>query len=74
MEGAHRVLKQHLGFLTGDLNTVVNKIEILLMNQRKEYAIKIEDAKMRVLFDLQIPLFHGLVSHITPHALRMIYR
>ena len=36
LEGAHGVLKQQLGFSIGDLKLVVDKIEILLMNQRKD--------------------------------------
>ena len=72
-EGAHRVLKNQLGVSTGDLKLVVENIEMLLLNQRKEYAIKLDSAKMRVPFDLQIPLFRGIISAVTPYAMRMIY-
>ena len=64
-EGANRVLKQQLGFSTGDLKLVVENIEVLLMNQRKEHAVRIDSAKMRVPFDLQIPLFRGLISKVS---------
>lgn len=69
-EGAHRVLKHNLGFSTGDLKTVVDNIEILLMNQRKEYKIKIDEAKMRLPY-LSICKFHyfAILSHVLPYML-----
>ena len=73
-EGAHRVLKQQLKFSIEDLKLVIDKIEILLMNQKKDYAIKLDVAKMRVFFDFQISLFRDLISKIFPHALRLIYK
>ena len=49
-ESAHKVLKQQLRFFIGDLKLVIDKIEILLMNQKKDYAMKLDVVKMRVFF------------------------
>jgi hypothetical protein len=52
---------------------MMNNIEIFLMNQQTEYAMKLNDAKMRVFFDLKISSFRDLVSHVTFHVLRKIF-
>ncbi len=72
-ESAHQVLKHNLKFLIDDLKMMMNNIEILLMNQRKEYATKFDETKMRVSFDLKISSFKDLISHVISHALRMIF-
>ena len=73
-EDAHKILKQQLGFSTGDLKLVIDKIEILLMNQKKNYVIKLDVVKMRVFFDFQILLFRDLISKFFSHVLRLIYK
>ena len=73
-EDTHRILKQQLKFSIEDLKSMIDKIEILLMNQKKNYAIKLDVVKMRVFFDLQIFLFRGVISKISSHVLRLIYK
>lgn len=68
----HRILKQHLGFFTKNLNFVIDKIEILLMNQRKKYVIKFDEIKMRISFDLQIFLFRDFIFHVIFYVLKKI--
>ncbi len=72
-KNAHRVLKHNLKFSTDDLKMMMNNIEILLMNQRKNYAMKLNDAKMRVSFDLKISSFRDLILHVISHVLRLIF-
>ncbi len=72
-KSAHRVLKHNLKFFIDDLKMMMNNIEILLMNQRKEYATKFDETKIRVSFDLKISSFKDLISHVISHALRMIF-
>ncbi len=72
-KNAHRVLKHNLNFSTDDLKMMMNNIEILLMNQRKEYATKFDETKMRVSFDLKISSFKDLLSHVISYALRIIF-
>lgn len=45
VEGMHRVLKRYLKFSTGDLMTVVDKIELMLTNQYKDYFARLAKAK-----------------------------
>ena len=73
-EGAHKVLKQQLRFFTEDLKLVIDKIEILLMNQRKNYAMKFDVVKMRMFFDFQIFLFRDLIFKVFSHVLRLIHK
>ncbi len=72
-KNAHRVLKHNLNFFIDDLKMMMNNIEILLMNQRKEYATKFDETKMRVSFDLKISSFKNLLSHVIFYTLRMIF-
>ncbi len=72
-KSAHRVLKHNLKFSIDNLKMMRNNIELLLMNQRKEYTTKFDETKMRVSFDLKISSFKDLISHVTFHALRMIF-
>ncbi len=53
---------------------IVDNIEILLMNQRREYAMKLDIVKMRIFFDLRISLFRDLIFHVIFHALRLIHK
>lgn len=49
-KNAHRVLKQKLRFSNEDLKMIIDAVELLLMNQRKKYFLKIETTKMRISF------------------------
>jgi hypothetical protein len=73
-ENAHQVLKQHLRFFIDDLKMMMNNIEILLMNQRKKYIIKLNIAKMKMFFDFWISLFREFIFQISSHALRFIHK
>ena len=53
---------------------MIDKIEILLMNQKKNYAMKFDVVKMRMFFDFQILLFRDLIFKIFSHALRLIHK
>ena len=59
---AYRILKHQLNFFIDDLIFVIDNIEILLMNQRKEYVINFDIVKMRMFFYLQLFLFRELIS------------
>ncbi len=72
-KSAHRVLKPNLRFFTDDLKIMMNNIEIFLMNQRKKYAMKLDETKMRVFFEFKISSFRDLISHVTSHVLRKIF-
>ena len=73
-EGGHRTLKRNLKFSTGDLKTVVDAIELLLINQRHDYLNAFEIAKTRLSLKLRVPILRELTSHVTSFALRLILK
>jgi hypothetical protein len=72
-EGIHRVLKTNLQFSTGDLVTVIDRIEVMLMNQLKKYRKDIGKAQRSTPYDFHYTIFRNLIGCVTPHALWMIY-
>ena len=73
VEGMHRVLKRYLKFSTGDLMTVVDKIELMLTNQYKNYFAKLAVAKRDLAWEFQRTVFRDLTGRVTPHALWKIH-
>ena len=72
VEGGHRVLKSVLKFSTGDLMTVVDRLETLLEGQYDDYTTKLEQAKMTMAFNLPRELMSDLIGRVSPHALQKI--
>ena len=72
VEGGHRVLKSVLKFSTGDLMTVVDRLETLLEGQYDDYTTKLEQVRMSTAFKLPRELMSDLLSKVTPHALQKI--
>ena len=72
VEGGHRVLKSVLKFSTGDLMTVVERLETLLEGQYDDYTTKLEQAKMTVAFNLPKELMSDLIGRVSPQALQKI--
>ena len=68
-KGIHRVLKSNLKISTGDLLTVVDRIEIMLMNQLKTYRMNLTKAKRSTSYALSHTVFRNLLDLVTPHAL-----
>jgi len=71
-EGSNAALKRELGFSVGDLKSVVDSLELLLMNQRHDYIGAIQMAKTRLPFRLRAPILRDLVAHVTPFALHKV--
>ena len=65
----HRVLKHYLKFSTGDLMDVVDKLDMMLTNQYKDYFTRLAKAKRDVAWAFQATPFRDLVGRVTPHAL-----
>lgn len=57
----------------GDLKAVVDSLQILPMNQRKDYNDKVNEAQSRLLHQLRKTLYWKLIAHVTPHALWKIH-
>lgn len=68
-EGIHRVLKTNLKFSTGDLMTVVDRIEVMLMNQRKKHREELGKAKRSTPHGFAHTMFQNLIGRVDPHAI-----
>ena len=71
-EGGHAVLKRQLGTSTGDLKTVVDGINLMLMNEYQNHLINFDEAKSRLPMELKKPIFQRLIGNVTPAAMRKI--
>ena len=74
LEAMHRVLKSVLRFSTGDLMTVVDDIEIMIMNQLKAYRTAIDEKKMKRSSAFKATVFRDLIGRVTSHALWKIHK
>ena len=73
VEGIHRVLKSNLGFSTGDLMTVVDNIDLMLMNQLRKYRKVLAQAKRSIPNDFEHTVLRNLIGRVTPHAIWKIH-
>ena len=71
-EDDHVKLKQTLKFFTGDLQKVVNVIELMLKNERFEYFIVLEEAKSRFSMNASILELKNLRIFINSYVLKLI--
>lgn len=72
-EGGHSVIKARLGHSTGDLKTVVDSIQITLMDQRKNYKYELAKARSRTAHEFRKPLYRKIIKDIAPKALWLIH-
>ncbi|KAI0994603.1 hypothetical protein K3495_g13578 [Podosphaera aphanis] len=72
-ESAHRALKTQLGFLAGDLRTVVNSIELLLENQLDDLRQKRRSAKNDIVHQHRIPNFRKIINDVPAYDLWRVY-
>ncbi len=63
-EKAHAMLKRQLESFTENLKTVMNEINLLLINEQHNYLIDINDAKLRYLIELRKFVFDQLISFV----------
>jgi hypothetical protein len=71
-EKKHSILKRQLRSFTEDLKTMMNEINLLLMNEYHNYLMKFEDAKLRLLMKLRKSIYQQLTAYVISHALRKI--
>ncbi len=69
-ESAHALLKRQLGKSTDDLKTVVNDINLMLINERQNYRIDLDENRIRYPMKLRKPIFQQLASFVINVALR----
>ncbi len=71
-EKEHFVLKRRLEFSTNDLKTMINVINLLLINKYSIYLMKIENDKIRLSMKLNKFIFQNLIAHIITSVLKRI--
>jgi hypothetical protein len=71
-EREHTMLKQQLESFIDDLKTMIDKINLLLMNEYHNYLLKFEDAKFRSFMELAKSIYQQLRAFVISHALRKI--
>ncbi len=71
-EDAHAVLKRQLESSFEDLKTMINDINLLLMNEYQNYLLKLKEQKTRYSLNLRKKIYQQLFAHITHYALRKI--
>ncbi len=68
-ESEHAVLKRQLKSSIDDLKTMMNEINLLLINEHHNYLIEMKEAKMRYFIELRKFIFDQLTSFVTSTAL-----
>jgi histone-lysine N-methyltransferase SETD2 len=68
-EGAHSVIKRYLQVSTGDLNSVLTSLALMLANQHTEHRAALASTRNRTPQCFLVPVLQPLVGHITPYAL-----
>jgi hypothetical protein len=63
-EKAHAMLKKQLQSFIDNLKTMINKINLLLINEQHNYLIDINDAKLRYFIELRKFVFDQLTSFV----------
>ena len=71
-EGAHAVLKKNLIISTENLKTVIENLNLMLINQRHDYLIAAKKAKIRYSMNLKIDAFRNLIAFVISYALKKI--
>jgi hypothetical protein len=71
-EDSHAILKRQLKSSSEDLKTMINAINLLLMNEYQNYRLKLKDEKTRYSLNLRQKIYRRLCAHITHYALRKI--
>ncbi len=71
-EDAHFVLKRQLRTSIEDIKTMINDINLLLINEYTAYLMKINDDKIRLLMKLRKSIFQNLAAFVIIYVLRKI--
>ena len=73
VENMHRVLKLYLKFFTDDLMNMIEKIEMMLTNQYKNYFARFAKVRRNVAWVFQITVFRDFVDQVISYALWKIH-
>ncbi len=71
-EDSHAILKQQLDKSTEDLKTIMNDIDLMLINELQNYRIALDDDRMRYLMKLRKSIFEQLIFFVSTNVFRKI--
>ncbi len=71
-ENEHAMLKRRLRFSIEDLKTMMNDINLLLINELHNHFLVVENAKIRFLMRLNKFIFQQVASYVALNVLKMI--
>ena len=71
-ESEHAMLKRQLRSSIDDLKTVIDDINLMLMNEYQIHLISINEAKIKVPMILRKSIFQNLIAHVISIVLRKI--
>ncbi len=66
------MLKRRLETFAEDLKTMIDQIDLLLMNQYDDYRLRLTDEQIRYSLNLRKKIYQQIASYITHYALRKI--
>ncbi len=69
-ENAHTMLKRNLITFIDDLKIMMNNLNLLLINQRHDYLIEFENAKIRYLLQCKIDIFQTFLIEFKNFKIR----
>jgi hypothetical protein len=70
---AHAILKRQLNVSIEDLKTIINEIDLLLMNKYSNHTLVIENAKIRFSFELRLSIYQLIASYVIYVVIRKIH-
>jgi hypothetical protein len=71
-EKTHAILKRNLMTSTDDLKTMIENLDLLLINQRHNYVMNFENVKMRFSMKCRLDIFRNISAYVISNALRKI--
>lgn len=72
-EGGHAIVKKFLKSSKGDIKTMLDDIDLLLINEYQNYLLNLDDSKNRYPLNLNHPVFNQIRAYVTPHAIKKIF-
>ncbi len=71
-EDVHAILKRQLDKFTNDLETIMNEINLLLINESQNYRVDLNDDKMRYFMKCRKSIFDQIAFFVSITVLRKI--
>jgi hypothetical protein len=72
-EGGHAVLKRQLGSFIEDLKTMIDDIDLLLINELHNHLIALDETKVRYPLNLRKSIYQQIASYTTFFVIRRIH-